>query len=129
MKWVFLMMAVYVLSKPSKEEACLLISDYSKIYKKHELHQFLERNSWADKRKVMKKMGEDLFYYCLDRITEKEAFGINVERMPEMAKVQHLLGVELYYKNEQDLQVSQEFTDKHKKLRKVWADKFVGNDL
>ena len=123
------MLAVYVLSKPSKEEACLLISDYSKIYKKSELNEFIESNQWADRKKLMKKIAEDIFYYCLDRITDKEAFAINVERMPEKEKTQHLLAIELKYKNEKDLEVSNEFTARHRKLRKAWADMFVARDL
>lgn len=129
MKWVLLMLFTYALSKSYKEEACLMISDYSKIYKKAELNEFLQNNQWANKKQVMKKMAEDMFYYCLARIEEKEAVGINNERMPDYKKVQHLLGVELEYKSEKDLELSQEYTDIHKRLKKVWIERFTGRDL
>ena len=100
-----------------KEEACILIATKSTNHKDDEIKAFLEKNPQIDKNQLKKKIHEDVYFDCLEKIKPEEAEKIKMTNIKSSDGFNHLINLDLNkYVELTDLSVSPSFRETQRRV-------------
>jgi hypothetical protein len=116
MIWLVFSLASAMIANP-KEEACLLLATKSTTYRGEEIKTFTEKNPSIDVNKLKKKIHEDVFFSCIEKITSEEAEKIKIINMKNLEGFEHLIVFDLNkYLEVVDFTLSQKFREAQKRV-------------
>jgi len=109
---------VYSIGFQDKENACFLLANGALRYRAGELENFVELNLEIDKRKLLRRVVEDVFYYCVKKINEDEVRRIGLKQPSDLSIYRRLFLINLDYNKFTDLENSEKFLKARRTINK-----------
>lgn len=101
-----------------KENACLLLANEALKYRTDELKNFLELNLEIEKKNLYKRVVEDMFYYCVQKIEKEDVRRIGLKKPQHLSIYRHLFLINLDYNKFTDFENSEKFLKVRRRINK-----------
>lgn len=115
-----LLIALASAIKPeTKEDSCYMLSSHLVRTITDEIRDYVYTNPYLKEAEVRIKSIEQSFWYCMDKMTDKEALEISKNSRKEYSKYMNLFKVDLQkFKSIEDVRLSKEFIEKRSQISK-----------